>query len=102
MQDISVNELKKKLDDADDFIFIDVREQHEYDDFNLGATLIPLNVLPTRIEEFKPHIDKEIVFHCRSGSRSGVAKTLFERSGFTKVRNLTGGVLAWKKEFFED
>jgi rhodanese-related sulfurtransferase len=99
--DITVQELKQKLDNQESFIFIDVREPHEYADFNLGAKLIPLGNLPTHLHDFEKHKNDEIVVHCRSGARSGVAKDLFERAGYTNVRNLTGGVLAWAEAFYK-
>ncbi|MBK9213818.1 MAG: rhodanese-like domain-containing protein [Saprospiraceae bacterium] len=97
--DITVQELKAKLDNGDDFIFIDVRELHEYEEFNLGAILIPLGEIMQGIETYSDKKDSEVVLHCRSGNRSGMAKTLFEQNGFKNVRNLTGGVLAWVQAF---
>ena len=99
MEDITVEELKRKLDAKEDFVFIDVREEHEYEDFNLGATLVPLGTLMERIPEFDSSKDSEVVVHCRSGKRSAAAKMAMEQMGFTKVRNLLGGVLDWKEKF---
>lgn len=97
--DITVQELKQKLDNKEDFIFIDVREQYEYDEFNLGAKLIPLGAIQMNMAEFEDHKEKEIVIHCRSGARSGAAQGIFQAAGFSNVRNLTGGVLAWQAAF---
>lgn len=94
--DITVNELKEKLDRKDDFIFIDVREPHEYEAFNLGAKLIPVNNVISAIGDFEGHENDEIIIHCRSGSRSGMAQLLFKAKGFKNVRNVIGGVLAWQ------
>ena len=99
MEDITVEELKSKLDNKEDFVFIDVREQHEYDMFNLNAQLIPLGELPGKLEDLEEFKDKEIVVHCRSGARSATAKAFMEQAGFTKVRNLLGGVLDWIDKF---
>lgn len=99
--DITVQELKKKLDNKEDFIFIDVREDYEYADFNLGAKLIPLGNVVGAIPEYEANKDDEIVIHCRSGARSGAAQQLFQQAGFTNVRNLEGGVLAWIDQFGE-
>lgn len=93
--DINVKELKEKLDNKEEFIFIDVREPHEYEDFNLGAKLIPLGTIPTAVEEYSDHKEDEIIVHCRSGARSGQAKMFLEQFGFKNVRNLEGGVLDW-------
>ncbi|MEO1518415.1 MAG: rhodanese-like domain-containing protein [Bacteroidota bacterium] len=93
--DITVEELKQKLDAKEEFVFIDVREQNEYDDFNLGAKLVPLQTVPAHLSELEDKKDAEIVVHCRSGARSGQAQRFMQQNGFTNVRNLTGGVLAW-------
>ena len=95
MTDITTEELKQKLDNNEDFVFIDVREQVEYDNFNLGAKLIPLGSLPSSLEELEQYKDKEIVIHCRSGARSGNAKNYLVQLGYKNVRNLLGGVLRW-------
>lgn len=99
MTDITVQELKQKLDAKEDFVFIDVREPYEYEEFNLGAKLIPLGSIPGALNELEPHKNDEIVVHCRSGARSGKAKAFLQQMGYTKVRNLTGGVLAWAEAF---
>ena len=101
MTDINVSELKKRLDTGDkSFIFIDVREPYEYAEFNLGAELIPLSTIPEAAAgQLTDHKNDEIIVHCRSGARSGNAKAFLVQMGFTNVRNLEGGVLAWQREF---
>jgi rhodanese-related sulfurtransferase len=101
MQDITVSELKKRLDSGDkDFLFIDVREPYEYEEFNLNAKLIPLGTLvQVASTELADDKDTEILIHCRSGARSGQAKMILMNLGFTKVRNVEGGVLAWRGQF---
>jgi rhodanese-related sulfurtransferase len=97
MEDITVSELREKLQHKEDFIFIDVREEWEYEEDNLGAQNIPLGQLPYQLDEFEAFKDKEIVLQCRSGARSGNAKKFMETRGFTKVRNLLGGILAYRQ-----
>ncbi len=97
--DITVEELKEKLDKKEDFIFIDVREPHEYQEFNLGAKLIPLGNIGSVLGEYADHKEDEIVVHCRSGARSGVARDFLQQNGFKNVRNLVGGVLAWRDKY---
>jgi rhodanese-related sulfurtransferase len=99
--DITVQELKQKLDNKEEFLFLDVREAWEYDEFNLGATLVPLGTVIGAIEDLEEHKNNEIVIHCRSGQRSGMAQQMFQQAGYTNVRNLEGGVLAWKEAFGE-
>ena len=99
MEDITVQELKEKMDSKESFVFIDVREDYEYEEFNLGADLIPLGTLMDNLEKYADKKDDEIVIHCRSGKRSGMAKQMMAQNGFTKVRNLLGGVLEWNSTF---
>ncbi len=91
--EISVEELKQKLDAKEDIFILDVREPHEYQICNLNGYLIPLNDLPKRVSELDPA--KEMVVHCRSGVRSGRAVAFLRQAGFTKATNLAGGILAW-------
>jgi molybdopterin/thiamine biosynthesis adenylyltransferase/rhodanese-related sulfurtransferase len=93
LPEISVEELKKKLDAKEDVFVLDVREPHEYQICNIGGHLIPLGDLPKRVSELDS--SKNIVAHCRSGVRSGKAVDFLRQAGFTKVQNLTGGILAW-------
>lgn len=97
--DINVTDLKQRLDAGDKFIFIDVREPHEYEEFNLKAELIPLGTVMERINDFADHKDDEIIIHCRSGKRSAMAQSLFQQAGFSNVRNVEGGVLDWIEKF---
>jgi rhodanese-related sulfurtransferase len=96
MEDITVSELKERLDKGEKFHFLDVREEWEFEEDNLGANNIPLGELPHRIGELADYKDEEIVVHCRSGARSGNAKKFLESKGFTQVRNVLGGILAYR------
>jgi adenylyltransferase/sulfurtransferase len=92
--EIDAVELKAKLDRGDDFKLIDVREPHEFQICRIpGSTLIPLGELPKHLNELDP--SAEYVMHCKMGGRSAKAVDLMRQSGFKKVRNMTGGILAW-------
>ena len=91
--EIQVEDLKRRLDAGEDIFILDVREPHEYQICNLNGYLIPLGDLPRRVSELDS--SREIVAHCRSGKRSGEAVEFLQKAGFTKVRNLAGGILAW-------
>jgi len=99
MMDITVQELKNKLDNSEKFVFIDVREAYEHQEFNIGGDLVSLGHVMDSIESMEEHKNDEIVVYCRSGSRSAMAQSLLESAGFSNVRNLTGGVLAWQEAF---
>jgi sulfur-carrier protein adenylyltransferase/sulfurtransferase len=89
--------LKQRLDNKDDVFILDVREPHEYDICRLeGSTLIPLGELPKRVSELDSAND--MVVYCRSGMRSGKAVDFLRKAGFRKVKNLTGGILAWSDQ----
>lgn len=94
--EITVEELKRRLDRHDPLMLLDVREPHEYQIANLGAKLIPLNDLPRRVHELDS--SNEIVVHCASGIRSGKAVRFLQEVGFKKVKNLLGGINAWAEK----
>lgn len=100
MKEISVQELKQKLDNKEDFQLIDVREDFEYEMSNLGGTLIPLGGI--LIESNKLDKTKPVVVMCRSGKRSAAAIMQLEQQGFTNLYNLKGGILAWAAEIDPD
>lgn len=97
MKEITVQELKEKLDRGDDFQFIDVREPHETEIASIGAELIPMGEILSQTDKISR--DKMVVIHCRSGARSGtIVKALELQYGFTNCYNLKGGILAWARE----
>ncbi len=98
MNNITVEELKKRLDAGEKLNIVDVREPHENADFNIGGTLIPLgNILSMQIDELEDMKDKEVICYCRSGNRSGQACMFLDAMGFKNTKNLVGGMLAWQE-----
>ncbi len=96
---ISVSELKKALDDKQDLVLLDVREPHELEICKLQYTLhIPIGEMRFRFDELDQYKDKTIIVYCRSGRRSNMAAQFMQESGFSNVKNLKGGVLAWSDE----
>jgi molybdopterin/thiamine biosynthesis adenylyltransferase/rhodanese-related sulfurtransferase len=92
---ISVEELKRKLDAKEDIFVLDVREPHEYLIANLGAPQIPVGEVERRVGELAAQKNREVIVHCRSGARSQKAALVLKQAGFTNVSNLAGGILAW-------
>ncbi|MCB0189333.1 MAG: rhodanese-like domain-containing protein, partial [Caldilineaceae bacterium] len=83
------------IKDMDDVVLIDVREQFEYDDGHIpGITLIPMNSIPSRLNEIPT--DKTVVLTCRSGNRSGQVFNYLQQQGFTNIHNMEGGIVAWQ------
>lgn len=94
--EITVEQLKTRLDRGDDIFILDVREPHEYEIVNIGGYLIPLSTLPKRIDELDP--SKEIVVHCKSGGRSARAADFLRNHGFKSIKNLVGGIDDWAEK----
>lgn len=93
IKEILVVELKKMLDEKQDFQLIDVREREEYAITNLGGELIPLNTLINNLDKISK--TKPIVVHCQSGTRSAKAIAILQENGFTNLYNLQGGIDAY-------
>jgi rhodanese-related sulfurtransferase len=100
MNEITVQDLKKMIDNKEDFQLIDVRETFEYEMSNLNGLNIPLAGL--LLEADKVSKDKPVIMQCRSGARSAAALNQLEQLGYTNLSNLKGGILAWKAEFEPD
>jgi sulfur-carrier protein adenylyltransferase/sulfurtransferase len=87
-------EVKAKMDRGDRFLLLDVREPHEYQICRIpNSKLIPLGELPKHLNELDSAV--EIVAHCKSGVRSAKAINILREAGFRKLKNMTGGILAW-------
>lgn len=100
MQNITVEELKTRMDAGEKINLIDCREPHEYAEFNIGGQLIPLGRFQTfQLDELEDMKEEEVIIHCRSGVRSGQACMLLETMGFKNTKNVTGGILAWQEKF---
>jgi rhodanese-related sulfurtransferase len=100
MQTITVEELQARLQAGEEVLLVDVREPHEHAEFNIGGVLHPLGrVLQADVDELEAMRDREVVIYCRSGNRSGQACLMLEAMGFPNVRNLVGGMLAWRDRF---
>ncbi|HEY9117219.1 MAG TPA: rhodanese-like domain-containing protein [Roseivirga sp.] len=100
MENITVQEVNKRLSEGDQFNFIDVREVWEYEEDNIGARNIPLAEIPNQLDELAALKDAEIIVHCRSGARSAQAQMYLKQQGFTKVINMTGGIMAYREAGF--
>ncbi|MCZ2356558.1 MAG: rhodanese-like domain-containing protein [Bacteroidia bacterium] len=98
MTEITVHELNKRLKGGEKITLIDVREPFEYEMANIGGKLIPLGSIALTLPSLSQYKDSEVVVYCRSGARSSTACAFLRTAGFQKIRNLTGGILAWKNE----
>jgi rhodanese-related sulfurtransferase len=100
MQNITVDELKARLEAGEKLNIVDVREPHEHAEFNIGGTLYPLgNIQTMQVDELEDLKEQEVIVYCRSGNRSGQACLILDTLGFKNTKNLTGGMLAWQEKF---
>ena len=93
---ITVKELKRRIDAGEDVQLIDVREPYEYQIAQIGGKLIPQNDVPQRLADIDR--SREVIVHCRSGARSQKIAEFLKQAGYPKVANLAGGILAWSDE----
>lgn len=95
--EVSASDFARERAGGAGLFLLDVREPHEFDIARIpGSVLIPLGELPGRLGELDPAAD--IVVHCKAGGRSMKAARLLQNEGFTHVRNLKGGILAWSDQ----
>ncbi len=100
MTTTTVDELKSRLDAGEKVNLLDVREDHERTEYNIGGTHIPIGKIQAmQTENIDGWKNEEVVVYCRSGNRSGISALVLEQAGFTNVVNLTGGMLAWREKF---
>jgi len=93
---LSVKDLKQRLDSGEDVYILDVREPFEYQIANIGGKLIPQNDVPQRLAEIPR--DREIVVHCKMGGRSQKIAEYLHQSGYPRVTNVSGGIIAWSEQ----
>ena len=97
MLNISIEEVRARLEAGEKLNLVDVREPHEHAEFNIGGTLLPLGQVATmQVDAIEDLKDEEVIVYCRSGNRSGQACQVLNMLGFKNVKNLTGGMLAWQ------
>ncbi len=95
MRQISAKQLKEELATKSDIFLLDVREDFEHEDFNIGGTLIPLDEIMNKALNIPR--DKLVVVYCQRGIRSQIAIQRLEgKYGFTNLINLEGGLEKWK------
>ncbi len=94
---INAQDLFLRRQAGEDLLLIDVRTPREYDlDGHIpGSRLLPLSMLPVRLQELPP--DQTLVLVCRSGHRSQTACEILASAGYTQTVNLRGGMIDWKR-----
>ena len=100
MTHLTVDELKARLDAGEQVNLLDVREDHERSEFNIGGVHLRLALVQgMQFDDIEDWKDEEVVVYCRSGNRSQIAGFVMESAGFSRVVNLAGGMLDWQQKF---
>ena len=92
MKSILPTQLKQRISASEKITILDVREEWEYEEVNIGAMNMPLASIPERMDEIKNLKHEEVIVHCRTGMRSEKAQKYLSQNGFTHVVNLQGGI----------
>jgi rhodanese-related sulfurtransferase len=100
--EISVEEVKKKLDSGEDIEVVDTRESHEFGEGHLPkARHLSKGVIERDIEDEIKDTDKEIVLYCGGGYRSALAADNLKKMGYTNVKSMAGGWRSWNEKGYE-
>ena len=100
MTHLSIEELKARIDAGEQVNLLDVREDHERLEYNIGGLHHKLGLIQAmQFDELEDWKDKEVIVYCRSGNRSQIAGMIMETAGFSKIVNLAGGMLAWQAKY---
>ena len=97
IEQMTVQELQQRLGEDNKPLILDVREPWEIQLCSLPDTVqIPMGSIQQRLDELDP--DRETVVLCHHGIRSQHVAVYLQRSGFTQLHNLRGGINAWARE----
>ena len=100
MQNITVDEVRNRLNTGEKINLIDVREPYENAEFNIGGILVPLGKIQSmQVDELEDLKEEEVVCYCRSGNRSGQACLILDMLGFKNTKNLAGGMVLWNEKY---
>ena len=101
IQEISIDDVKEKLDNGDKFLLVDVREDREFAQDHLpGAIHLGKGVIERDIETRIPDVNAPIILYCGGGFRSAMAADNLQKMGYTNVLSMDGGVRGWRERGF--
>jgi rhodanese-related sulfurtransferase len=101
IREVSIDDVKARLDRAEKFLLIDVREESEYANDHLpGAIHLGKGIIERDIEERVPKLDSPVVLYCGGGYRSALAADNLQKMGYTSVLSMDGGIRGWRERHF--
>lgn len=97
IRELTIAQVKVKLDRGEKFHLVDVREESEYaKDHVPGAIHLGKGIIERDIEERIPDTSAEIVLYCGGGFRSALAADNLQKMGYTNVFSMDGGFRGWR------
>ena len=101
IREVTIDEVKKKLDRKEKFLLIDVREESEYAADHLpGAVHLGKGIIERDVEARVPDQDTPMVLYCGGGFRSALAADNLQKMGYTQVLSMDGGIRGWREKGF--
>jgi rhodanese-related sulfurtransferase len=101
VNEISIDDVKKKLDRGENFLLVDVREESEYAADHLpGAVHLGKGIIERDIENRVPDPATPLVLYCGGGFRSAMAADNLQKMGYTNVLSMEGGIRGWRERAF--
>jgi rhodanese-related sulfurtransferase len=101
IREASIDDVKARLDRAEKFLLVDVREESEYAKDHLpGAIHLGKGIIERDIEERAPNLSTPLVLYCGGGYRSALAADNLQKMGYTNVLSMDGGIRGWREKHF--
>ena len=101
IREVSVDDVKTKIDRAEKFVLVDVREESEWAKDHLpGAIHLGKGVIERDVEERVPDLNAPVVLYCRGGYRSALAADNLQQMGYRNVLSMDGGIREWRERGF--
>jgi rhodanese-related sulfurtransferase len=101
VREVSIDDVKGRLDRGDKFLLVDVREESEYAKDHLpGAVHLGKGIIERDIEERVPELNAALVLYCGGGYRSALAADNLQKMGYTNVLSMDGGIREWREKHF--
>ncbi len=101
VREVTIDDVKARLDRGDKFLLVDVREESEYAKDHLpGAVHLGKGIIERDIEERVPELGTEVVLYCGGGYRSALAADNLQKMGYTNVLSMDGGIRGWREKHF--
>ena len=99
VKELTVNDVKAKLDRGEKFHLVDVREDSEWAiDHVAGAIHLGKGVIERDAEQRLPDKSAEIILYCGGGFRSALAADNLQKMGYTNVYSMDGGIRDWREK----